>query len=114
MADTHHKSEIPASTTTRAYTVSYVRDSRTYAQLPAITLRGNWLAEAGFSTGTPLAVKVLPGCLIITVREPAPEAPAEPEIMQTLKQVCKLSARKQQQVKDFVQVISAPQIRAVN
>ena len=59
MAERHHKSEIPASATTRAYTVSYVRDSRTYAPLPAITLRGNWLAEAGFSTGTPLAVKVL-------------------------------------------------------
>lgn len=91
----------------------YVSDAK-YQPLTAITLKGHWLAEVGFSTGTPLAVKVLPGCLIITVHEPAPEAPAEPEIMQTLKQICKLSARKQRQANDFVQVISAPQVRAVN
>nr|WP_314424696.1 endoribonuclease SymE [uncultured Erwinia sp.] len=111
MAEQHHKSGTGISTTTRAYTVGYVRDSRTFEPAPAVTLKGNWLAEAGFTTGTPLDVRVMPGCLILTAQEPRPE-PAEPEVVATLRRACKkLSARKQQQVADFIQVITGPQKR---
>lgn len=109
MADTHHKSGTGTPTTTRAYTVSYIRDSRTFEPAPAVTLKGHWLEQAGFETGTPLEVKVLPDCLILTVKKPS----AEPEVVQALRQVCdKLSARKQRQITEFIQVIAGPQKRA--
>ncbi len=112
MAEQHHKSGAGTSTTTRAYTVGYVRDSRTFEPLPAVTLKGHWLAEARFTTGTPVDVRVMPGCLILTAREQV--TPPEPEIMQTLRKVCKLSARKQRQVTELIEVISKPQVRADN
>jgi len=49
----------------------------------------------------------MPGCLVLTAQEPLPVPPPEPEIMQTLKKVCKLSGRKQQQILEFIGVISA-------
>jgi len=52
-------------------------------------------------------VRVMAGCLVITARQLEPEP--EPEIMQTLKKVCKLSARKQRQVTELIEVISKPQ-----
>ena len=86
-------------------TIGYIWDEQTAR--PAITLKGGWLAEAGFDTGTPVNVRVLQGCLIITIQEPE----QEPEVMQTLRKVCKLSARKQRQIAEFIQVIAAPQKR---
>ncbi|WP_342755391.1 SymE family type I addiction module toxin [Pantoea sp. MBD-2R] len=66
--------------------------------VPAVTLKGHWLVEAGFDTGTAL--------------EPQPEPPAEPEVVTMLRKACKkLSARKQQQVTEFIQVIATPQKR---
>lgn len=112
MAEQHHKSGTGTPTTTRAYTVGYVRDSRTFEPSPSVTLKGNWLAEAGFTTGTPVDVRVMQGCLILTAREPT--TPPESEIMQTLRKVCKLSARKQRQVTELIEVISRPQSRAGN
>ncbi len=109
MAEAHHKPEAHMPTTTRAYTVGYVRDSRTFEPAPAVTLKGHWLEEAGFPTGTPLKIRVMPGCLILTAQEPLPAPPPEPEIMQTLRKVCKLSARKQRQVTELIEVISKPQ-----
>jgi toxic protein SymE len=47
----------------------------------------------------------MPGCLVITVQEPLPAPPPEPEIMQTLKKVCKFSGRKQQ-FPEFIAMIS--------
>ncbi|WP_204166590.1 SymE family type I addiction module toxin, partial [Erwinia amylovora] len=32
--------------------MGYVRDSGTFAPLPAVALKGGWLREAGFGTGT--------------------------------------------------------------
>lgn len=112
MAEQHHKSGTGTPTTSRSYTVGYVRDSRSFEPAPAVTLKGNWLAEAGFETGTPVDVRVMQGCLILTAREPA--TPPEPEIMQTLRKVCKLSARKQRQVTELIEVISKPQARTGN
>ncbi|WP_345828014.1 endoribonuclease SymE [Erwinia sp. HDF1-3R] len=107
MAEQHHKSGTGISSTSRAYTVGYVRDSRTFEPSPSVTLKGRWLAEAGFETGTPVDIRVMPGCLVLTARAPA--TPQEPEIMQTLRKVCKLSARKQRQVTELIEVISKPQ-----
>ncbi|RXJ25729.1 endoribonuclease [Escherichia coli] len=46
------------------------------------------------------------GCIVLTAQPPAPE---ESELMQSLRQVCKLSARKQKQVKEFIGVIAGKQ-----
>lgn len=64
---------------------------------------------AGFATGTPVNVRVMNSCLVLTAEVPPPE----PEVIQTLRQTCKkLSARKQQQIAEFIQVIAGPQKRA--
>ncbi|RWR02206.1 endoribonuclease, partial [[Pantoea] beijingensis] len=93
---------------TRRYTVGYIRDWKTHNKATSITLKGGWLDEAGFETGTPLKVRVMPGCLVLTAQEP------EPALMQALKKVSKLSARKQRQVTDLIEVISKPQRQSGN
>lgn len=89
----------------RRYTVGYIRDSKHFRPSPSITLKGGWLEVAGFATGTPVNVRVMNGCLVLTAEVPPPE----PEIMQALRKVCKLSARKQRQVTEMIEVISKPQ-----
>jgi len=46
-----------------------------YSRSPALNLKGQWLAECGFTTDTPVKVRVMPGCLVITA-QPAPSASA--------------------------------------
>ncbi|WP_210478148.1 endoribonuclease SymE [Pantoea ananatis] len=92
----------------RRYTVGYIHNWKTHNKVTAITLKGDWLADAGFETGRPLKVRMMPGCLVLTAQEPQP---SEPEIMQMLKKVCKLSARKQKQIVEFITVIATPQKR---
>lgn len=41
------------------------------------------------------------GCIVLTAQQPQPE---ESELMQSLRQACKLSARKQKQVQAFISV----------
>ena len=77
-----------------------------YSRIPAITLKGQWLEAAGFATGTAVDVKVMEGCIVLTAQPPAA---AESELMQSLRQVCKLSARKQRQVQEFIGVIAGKQ-----
>nr|WP_052012565.1 SymE family type I addiction module toxin [Pectobacterium betavasculorum] len=36
---------------------------------PAINMAGQWLKEAGFSTGQPLKLRIMPGCIVITVQD---------------------------------------------
>ncbi|RZN49219.1 type I toxin-antitoxin system SymE family toxin [Escherichia sp. E13S3] len=36
-----------------------------YSQHPSLHLKGDWLAEAGFDTGTGVTVKISKGCLIL-------------------------------------------------
>lgn len=107
MTEEHNKPEKHIPTTTRTYTVGYIRDSKKFQPSPSITLNGFWLAEAGFDTGTSVEVRVLPGCLILTAKEPQ-QPEEEPEIMQTLRKVCKFSARRQKQVKAFIEDVIAP------
>ena len=84
----------------RAATVSYASRYPDYTRIPAITLKGQWLEAAGFTTGSKMDIKVMEGCIVLTVKQP------EPELMLALRQVDKLSARKQQQVEEFIGVIS--------
>lgn len=111
MAEHDSKSEVVTTGApelkTRRYTVGYICDWQTHEPAPTITLKGHWLEDAGFTTGTPLKIRVMLDCLVITAQEPLPAPPPEAEIMQTLKKVCKLSGRKQQQILEFVEVITA-------
>ena len=106
MTDTHSiaqpfEAEVsPANN--RQLTVSYASRYPDYSRIPAITLKGQWLEAAGFATGTAVDVKVMEGCIVLTAQPPAAE---ESELMQSLRQVCKLSARKQKQVKEFIGVL---------
>jgi HSP20-like domain of unknown function (DUF1813). len=92
----------------RLGTVTYASRYPDYTHVPAIIMKGQWLAAAGFSTGCKFDVKVMPGCIVLTTKLPEPE---EPALLQSLRRVCKLSARKQQQVQEFIEVISAKSLR---
>ena len=92
----------------RKGTVSYASRFEDRQRIPAIIMKGQWLEAAGFTTGTPFDIKVMPGCIVLTAKLPEPE---EPALLQSLRRVCKLSARKQQQVQEFVDVISAKPVR---
>ena len=118
MAEHDSKSEVVTTEApelkNRRYTVGYIRDWKTHNRATSITIKGNWLVDAGFETGTPLKVRVMPGCLILTAQEPVviPPPPPEPEIMQTLRKVTKLTADRQQQITDFIEMIMAKQSSA--
>ncbi|MFP1754373.1 SymE family type I addiction module toxin [Lonsdalea quercina] len=34
-----------------------------------ISISGKWLTEAGFTTGRPLKLRVMPGCIVITAQD---------------------------------------------
>jgi len=74
-----------------------------YRPIPAVTLKGHWLEDAGFETETPLEVRVMNGCMILTVKQ----STEEPEVIQTLRQLCpELSARKQRELLGMIEVIT--------
>lgn len=110
MTDTHSISEsfepevYPANNC--HVTVGYASRYPDHAHIPALTLKGQWLEAAGFATGTPVDVKVMDGCIVLTAQPPAAE---ESELMQSLRKVSKLSARKQKQVQEFIGVIAGKQ-----
>ena len=113
MAEHDCKSGNVISKAQRQYTVSCTgtrhpetqSSAARYTYSPSINLKGDWLEQAGFETGVKIDVRVMAGCLVITARQAEPE----PEIMQTLRKVCKLSARKQRQMTELIEVISKPQ-----
>ncbi|MEN5017432.1 SymE family type I addiction module toxin [Erwinia sp. Eh17-17] len=43
-----------------------------YSRSPSLNLKGLWLEECGFATDTPVTVRVMPGCLVITANPPPP------------------------------------------
>jgi toxic protein SymE len=86
--------------TDRVFTVSYATRFGDYTRIPAFIMKGLWLNEAGFSTGTKVDVKVMKGCMILTSRQ------GEPEIETLMREVSQLSDHEQKQVMDFVGVIS--------
>ncbi|MDI5417239.1 SymE family type I addiction module toxin, partial [Salmonella enterica subsp. enterica serovar Kentucky] len=72
-----------------------------HQHIPAIIMKGQWLEAAGFTTGSKMDIKVMEGCIVLTVKPP------EPELVESLRQVSKLSVRKQKQVQTFIRVISS-------
>ncbi|MEB7600236.1 endoribonuclease SymE [Raoultella terrigena] len=87
-------------TNNRHLTVSYATRHPDYQRIPALTMKGQWLEEAGFDTGTEVDLKVMNGCIVITARQP------EPELTASLRRVGKLSARKQKQVQVLIDAIA--------
>lgn len=83
----------------RHLTVSYATRHPDYQRIPALTMKGQWLEAASFATGTEVDLKVMNGCIVITARQP------EPELTASLRQVSKLSARKQKQVQVLIDAI---------
>jgi len=91
--------------TIRRLKVSYASRYPDYARIPAVIMKGKWLTAAGFDTGTEVDVRVMKGCIVLMAKEVPEEKPqheAEPELMQALRRVEKLSKRKQKQVKEFI------------
>lgn len=60
-------------TNNRLATVSYASRYPEYTRIPAITLKGQWLEAAGFTTGSKMDIKVMEGCIVLTVKPPEPE-----------------------------------------
>ncbi|MBJ4843303.1 endoribonuclease SymE [Salmonella enterica subsp. enterica serovar Typhimurium] len=85
----------------RKGTVSYASRFEDHQRIPAIIMKGQWLEAAGFTTGSKMDIKVMEGCIVLTVKPP------EPELVESLRQVSKLSVRKQKQVQTFIRVISS-------
>lgn len=89
--------------------MGYIRDSKHFRPSASITLKGGCLELAGFATGTLVNVRVMNGCLVLMAEVP----PAEPAVIQTLRQLCpKLSARKQRELMEVMQVMAKPQRRS--
>ncbi|MGB9095784.1 endoribonuclease SymE [Erwinia sp.] len=94
------------------YTAGNIREAKKFEPSLSIVLEGHWPEAGGVVTEMPDDVKVLPGCQILSVQEQEPTPPPEPEVVGTLRRACKnLSASKQQQVAEFIQVIATPQKR---
>jgi len=87
----------------RKGTVSYASRFEDHQRIPAIIMKGQWLEAAGFAIGTKINIKVMDGCIVLTAKQPEPE---EPALLQSLRRVSKLSARKQRQVQEFIAVIA--------
>lgn len=90
-------------TNNRHLTVSYASRYPDYTRIPALTMKGQWLEAAGFATGTEVDVKVMNGCIVLTAK---PQQPEDSTLLQSFHRVGKLSARKQRQVQDLIDVIS--------
>lgn len=89
--------------TDRHFTVGYASRYPDYVHLPALTMKGQWLAEAGFDTGTKVDAKVMQGCIVLMARAVEPEVS---ELESAIREACNLSKRKQKQVVEFIGVIA--------
>lgn len=43
-----------------------------YTPIPMLRIRGKWLAQAGFTIGTPVKIRVMHGCLVMTILNKEP------------------------------------------
>jgi len=86
--------------TQRRLTVSYATRFHDHAHVPAIAIKGQWLEEAGFPTGTEMDVRVLNGCIVLIAK------PVEEELVQSVRKISKLSPRKQRQVQDYIDLVA--------
>jgi toxic protein SymE len=81
MADTHSKTEPTISKAQRRYIVGYV-PNRGDTSTPDIHLKGKWLREAGFETGTPVTVNIAGDCIVLI-----PDSPQEQALREQLAQL---------------------------
>lgn len=90
MAEHDTKTEVSISKTLRQMKVGYTSIRHTsrrtgmttyYNRCPCINLKGNWLQEAGFEADTPIDVRVMKGCLVITTRPKPPQIPLTREML---------------------------------
>lgn len=74
MAEHATTPELTISKTQRRLKVGNVGISHTYrktkvptgySRTPSLTLKGNWLAEAGFETGRGVTVMISEGCIVL-------------------------------------------------
>ncbi|EOQ49894.1 TPA: SymE family type I addiction module toxin [Citrobacter braakii] len=72
-----------------------------YTRSACLRLNGCWMEEAGFTTGTNLDIRVMPGCLVITTR------PQETPLMKMLNNVTHVPEKDQLQVMAFLQDVMA-------
>lgn len=94
----------------RNMTVSYVRtrhiDPATlrtthYTSRAGLRLNGRWMEEAGFTTGTKIDVRVMPGCLVITA------LPTVTPLMKVLNKTKELPEAEQLMVMDYLEGVIA-------
>ena len=108
MTDTHSIAQLfeaevsPANN--RQLTVSYASRYRITAVFPPSPLKGQWLEAAGLP---PARGRCQSDGRLYCPHRPTPVA-EESELMQSLRR-CKLSARKQKQVQEFIGVIAGKQ-----
>jgi len=51
-----------------------VAEPRRARRVPLLQMRGDWLAAAGFDIQAPVLVRVMRGCLVVTVGQPGQES----------------------------------------
>ena len=44
-------------------------DQTVYSAIPWINIQGQWLEQAGFSINTPIKIRVMDGCLVLTAED---------------------------------------------
>ncbi|KAA8995180.1 type I addiction module toxin, SymE family [Affinibrenneria salicis] len=81
MAEHDCISEVKISKAQRRYIVGYV-PNRGDTSTPNINLKGKWLREAGFNTGTGVTVKIAGDCIVLI-----PDSPQEQALREQLEQV---------------------------
>lgn len=75
--------------------------TKRYTRSASLHLNGTWMEEAGFTTGTKLDVRVMPGCLVITA------CPTVTPLMQVFNKTKELPESEQQKVMTFLQAVIA-------
>jgi hypothetical protein len=58
--------KLPTEKTIKVGKTFYPYPNKPDRAVPWIQLRGLWLAQAGFGIDTPIRVRIMPGCLVLT------------------------------------------------
>ncbi|MEI2606020.1 SymE family type I addiction module toxin [Erwinia aphidicola] len=86
--------------------VGYVRNPPKYWDVPLLRISGQWLADAGFPRGTPVEMRVVNGCIMITVREQY-----ESRLQKGIRIVRRLPESKQRRVEKYVARLAGRKIK---
>lgn len=69
---TCHERHIKVGRTVSDYRPKHANPNQPNPPIPWIRLQGKWLDSAGFAVGTPLKIRVMNQCLVITANESYP------------------------------------------